>query len=161
MDSPVVAAIVGIGGVIIGSILTLLTQWVIAKRQRSWSIGDQMKQKRYERLLNKVNTISEQIGLKTTILMDIESTEMGESTISNEHRGNILKQIENREGEVQSALMATGSEELRKLFNTLNKYYYSTLAYHDLTELNKAWDTAQAVHRKMEELLDETLLRRI
>src|SRR3972149_406397 len=126
MDSPVVAAIVGIGGVIIGSILTLLTQWVIAKRQRSWSIGDQMKQKRYERLLNKVNTISEQIGLKTTILMDIESTEMGESTISNEHRGNILKQIENREGEVQSALMATGSEELRKLFNTLNKYYYST-----------------------------------
>ncbi len=161
-------AIIGFAGVVVGSALTYLIQWLMIKRQRSWSIEDsevqhqralknEMRRQRYERLKDKVNVISSQIGLKTTLLMDIENSNLTEHTITKEQRTEIIKRIEVNEGEVQSALMATGSEELLKLHGTLNGHFYSTCEGFDPKELDKAWKAAQAVHRKMEELLDEIL----
>jgi len=171
VDVSVMTAIIGFAGVVVGSALTYLIQWLMIKRQRLWSIEDskaqyqraienEMRQQRYERLREKVNVISSQVGLKITFLVHIEDYELEVSrTVTEEQRHEVLKQIEAREGEIQSALMATGSEELRQLHSTLNQYFYAAIGYPHPDKLNKAWEAAQAVHRKMEELLDETLVK--
>jgi hypothetical protein len=120
-----------------------------------------MQQRRYERLKQELDKISAQVGLKTTFLLHLENYEMGESLLTKEERGETRRQIEAREGEIQSALMATGSEELLELHNSFNSEFYNAVghaAHGDLGMLNKAWDAGQAVHRKMQALLDKTLV---
>ena len=169
MDVSVLIAVIGFAGVVVGSGLTYLLQWLMAKRQRLWAVEDsrvqhqrtienEVRQRRYERLRQKVDIISSQVGLKVTFLMHIEAHELGEShTITKEQRTEVLKRIEEQEGEVQSALMATGSEKLHQLHQTLNQHFYTTIEYPHPDELNKAWEAARAVHRKIEALLDEAL----
>jgi hypothetical protein len=171
MDASVLIATMGFAGMVVGSALTYLIQWLMVKRQRLWVIEDskvqhqraienEMRQRRYERLRQKVNVISSQVGLKITFLTQAENYELELSrTVTKEQRTEVLKQIETQEGEVQSALMATGSEELLKLHQALNSHFYSAIGYPYPNELNKAWEAAQAVHKKMEALLDEALVK--
>ena len=170
MNASVLIATMGFAGVVVGSALTYLIQWLMVKRQRSWVIEDskvqhqraienEMRQQRYERLRQKVNVISLQVGVKTTALMDIEAYELGEPRLTKEQRGDVFKKVDAQEGEVQSALMAIGSEELLELHRSLNGHFYSARENLDLKEVNQAWGAAQAVHRKMEALLDEALVK--
>jgi len=171
MDTSLLTALTGFAGVIVGSVITYLTQWFIVRRQRQWTIEDnkvqhqravenEMRQRRYERLKQKVDVISSQVGLKITLLGHVVAYEIGESSaITKEERAELSKRIEAKEGEVDSTLMATASEELLKLHRTLNSHFYSATETLDSDQLNKAWEAAQAVHRKMETLLDEALLK--
>ncbi|MHB8105515.1 MAG: hypothetical protein ACYDG5_08300 [Dehalococcoidales bacterium] len=170
MDSSIVAAIVGIGGVVIGSALTFLMQWLLAKRQRSWQISDndnehqraiydQMRLRRYDRLKDQVNIISEQIGQKVIVILDLQNYLFDENRIDNDQFRDIQRKMESREGEVLSAIMATGSEELHKLYLTLDEHFSTATKNADMVESEKTLKAARVVHRKMEELLDETLVR--
>jgi hypothetical protein len=159
MNDKIISALSVIGGVIVGAILTFLSQWFIAIRQRSWDIDNQMRQKRYERLKDRTNVLTQQIGLKMTLLLNMGNHMFDEQEMNNEEHKRIDNKIDAREGEVHSALMALGSEKLHKMYLEFNTYYHNTNSNQEYKELQRAWGIAESMHQEMEWLLDEALVK--
>jgi hypothetical protein len=162
-------AIIGLLGVVVGAGLTYAIQWHLGKRQRQWavedsrtqyekSIADDVRKNRYERLRKKMDVLSEQLGRKSAYLDYLESGELEYPTIAKEEAHALKGSILSCEGLVFSALSAIGSEELRQLHREFNSAFYELLqGGWDQRNSVKASKAEDALAKRMEEMLDETL----
>jgi len=159
------AATIGLAGVLLGSGLTFAVQWwqhqwavKDSQTQYERSIKDDVRRNRYERLKQKIDIISEQVGRKAAYLMYSVGSEIGSYSISEEQAKQLRAEILSSEGRVGQTLTSIGLEEVRKLHRQMNINFYDILENGFKLELSqKASQAAEALNKRMEALLDETL----
>lgn len=162
-------AIIGMVGVVIGMALQYGIQWHLGKRQRQWAledrkaqyetaVNDDVRRNRYERLKQKMDIVSEQVGRKSAYLTYLEAQERDYPTINQEEAKELREKIVNSEGVSFAMLSAIGSEELRQLHNQFNWAFYELFQSDwDPDGAAKAGKAEDALTKRMDAMLDETL----
>ena len=163
-------AVIGIVGVVIGMALQYGIQWHLGKRQRQWALedskaqyeramNDDVRRNRYQRLRQKIDIVSEQVGRKSAYLTYLATNELDEyPAINQEEAKGLRERIVNSEGASLAMLSAIGSEELHQLHNKFNLAFYELFhgGWHP-DGAAKAGKAEDALTKRMDAMLDETL----
>lgn len=124
MDSTVVLAVVGIIGVIVGTVGTYLMQKITLERQRKWALEDEGRRIKRELISKRLDVIEEAVKIMRNEVGSTLHREMGIPMYDDkdilEAQGKRLQSIR---GEAWAALVAFDSKELSENWKAIAQAY--------------------------------------
>jgi len=158
-------SIIAVAGTLGGVIVSYIGAYFVQKRQRTWSLEDEARNRQHEvereqrrikrELLSKrLEVVEETIRLRMTIIRRPVGEERGIPMYDDKDAEVATgKRIQEISGEAWTSIAATGSEDLKKYWSQIARAYWVVMEEGGVGD--EQWDQAQNAYVEMFRLMDE------
>lgn len=142
-------------GTIAGGIVTHILQQKSLSKQRKWELEDEARKTKRELVKERLDKVEEIIGLMVRVTDDAIEEVIGIITRENELG---IREAKNRIGEMYSdawtAVLITGSDELKENFNKISGIYWNMLEHGNVPQSQDKWDEIKDAQMAVIEAID-------